>query len=150
MRACLKTGGVRILRTPFRVLREVSGEPERARVSWFKAFLLPALSPGTGKIDFATVFCALLWESEIFQQSAPSGRVRLRSSAMNVRMFVCGSAVALAAWLAVTYVSVVPVQHYPQLGRGSLPISAKRERAQAKPVVEIAGKDKVSLATAGR
>lgn len=48
---------------------------------------------------------------------------------MKVRLFVSGTAVALAAWLGVTYVQTVPVQHYPQLGRGSLPISAKRERA---------------------
>ena len=50
---------------------------------------------------------------------------------MKVRLFVSGSAVALAAWLGVTYVRAVPVQHYPQLGRDSLPISAKRERAKA-------------------
>ena len=42
----------------------------------------------------------------------------------------------MAAWLGVTYVSSVPVQHYPQLGRGSLPLSAKRERA--KEVVRTA------------
>ena len=50
---------------------------------------------------------------------------------MKVRLFVSGSAVALAAWLGVTYVRTVPVQHYPQLGRDSLPISANRERAKA-------------------
>ncbi len=46
---------------------------------------------------------------------------------MKVRLFVSGSAVLLATWLGVTYVRTVPFQGYPQLGRGSLPISAKRE-----------------------
>jgi hypothetical protein len=32
--------------------------------------------------------------------------------------------------LGVTYVRAVPVNHYPQLGRGSLPISAQREHRE--------------------
>ena len=58
---------------------------------------------------------------------------------MKVRMFVSGSALVLAAWLGVTYVRTVPIQHYPQLGRGSLPISAKHEHAA--PAARSAGAD---------
>lgn len=71
---------------------------------------------------------------------------------MKVRMFVSGSAVALAAWLGVTYLRVVPVSHYPQLGRGSLPISAKREHRapRALPAPLPAAGEQTEVAALGR
>ncbi|WP_193213551.1 hypothetical protein [Luteolibacter marinus] len=51
---------------------------------------------------------------------------------MKVRLFVTGSAALLAAWLTATFLSDVPVDRYPQFGKGSVPLSAK----VAKPPVE--------------
>lgn len=51
---------------------------------------------------------------------------------MKVTLFVTGSAAILAAWLGVTYTQAVPVKSYPQLGRGSVPISS--QTASAAPV----------------
>ncbi len=60
---------------------------------------------------------------------------------MKVSIFVTCSALALAAWLGLTYLHVVPNDEYPRLGRSSLPISAKRDAAPgepAKPLVRLA------------
>ena len=53
---------------------------------------------------------------------------------MKIRIFVTGSAALLAAWLAATFFSDVPVERYPQYGKGSVPVSAKAAKKQDKPV----------------
>jgi hypothetical protein len=44
---------------------------------------------------------------------------------MKVRIFVSASAAVFAAWLGLTFVREVPRENYPELGRGSHPVSAK-------------------------
>jgi hypothetical protein len=58
---------------------------------------------------------------------------------MKVRFFVTGTAALLAVWLVATFVNQVPVDRYPQFGRGSVPVSAKalKPKEQAKPVASI-------------
>lgn len=46
---------------------------------------------------------------------------------MKASVFVCASACVFSAWLAVTFLRDVPAKDYPTLGRGSVPISAKRD-----------------------
>jgi hypothetical protein len=53
---------------------------------------------------------------------------------MKVRLFVTGSAALLSLWLAATFFSDVPVERYPQYGRGSVPVSAKTAKPQDQPV----------------
>lgn len=55
---------------------------------------------------------------------------------MKVRLFVTGTSALLAVWLAATFFSEVPVDRYPQFGRGSVPVSAKvvKPAEPAKPV----------------
>lgn len=53
---------------------------------------------------------------------------------MKVRVFVTGSAALLAVWLAATFFSDVPVERYPQYGKGSVPVSAKAVKKQDKPL----------------
>jgi hypothetical protein len=55
---------------------------------------------------------------------------------MKVPMFVTCSAAFLAAWLGVTFFREVPRDAYPQLGKGSLPISAKAEKEETLIVLE--------------
>lgn len=50
---------------------------------------------------------------------------------MKVQLFVTCSAAFLAAWLGVTFFREVPRDAYPQLGKGSQPLSAKTESAEA-------------------
>jgi hypothetical protein len=57
---------------------------------------------------------------------------------MKLRVFVTGSSAALLLWLGVTFVSTVPVQNYPQLGRGSVPVSAQRHHPATKPLADAA------------
>ncbi len=45
---------------------------------------------------------------------------------MKVRFFVTGTAALLAVWLVATFLNEVPVDRYPQFGRGSVPVSAKK------------------------
>jgi hypothetical protein len=62
---------------------------------------------------------------------------------MKVRFFVTGTAALLGLWLGATFVSEVPVDRYPQFGRGSVPLSAKAEKAlpREKPVAILAAED---------
>ncbi len=55
---------------------------------------------------------------------------------MKVRFFVTGTSALLAVWLGATFFSEVPVERYPQFGRGSVPVSAKvvKPVEPAKPV----------------
>lgn len=50
---------------------------------------------------------------------------------MKVSLFVTGSATLLAVWLGVTFVQEIPAKSYQQLGKGSIPISAKVEKPAA-------------------
>ena len=61
---------------------------------------------------------------------------------MKVRFFVTGTAALLAVWLVATFVNQVPVDRYPQFGRGSVPVSAKavKPKEQAKPAPEFEDK----------
>ena len=54
---------------------------------------------------------------------------------MKVRLFVTCSGAFLVAWLGVTFFREVPRDAYPQLGKGSLPISAKAEKKE--PLISI-------------
>jgi hypothetical protein len=56
---------------------------------------------------------------------------------MKVRFFVSGSAALLAVWLAATFFSDVPVERYPQYGKGSVPVSAKTAKKQDKPIAAV-------------
>ncbi|MFC7338006.1 hypothetical protein ACFQY0_12510 [Haloferula chungangensis] len=49
---------------------------------------------------------------------------------MKVPLFVTCSAAFLVAWLGVTFFREVPRDAYPQLGKGSLPVSAKTEKKE--------------------
>lgn len=67
---------------------------------------------------------------------------------MKVRFFVTGTAALLGLWLGATFVSEVPVDRYPQFGRGSVPLSAKAEKAPSreKPVAVLAAEDEAAAA----
>lgn len=58
---------------------------------------------------------------------------------MKVRFFVTGTAALLAVWLVATFYSEVPVDRYPQFGRGSVPVSAKKVTPpqDGKPMVAV-------------
>lgn len=56
-------------------------------------------------------------------------------SLMKVKLFVTGSGGLLAAWLGATFFAAVPVSSYPQLGRGSVPLSVAQIHP-ASPVAE--------------
>lgn len=58
---------------------------------------------------------------------------------MKVRFFVTGSSALLAVWLLATFFSDVPVDRYPQFGKGSVPVSAKvsSPTAQEEPVAAV-------------
>jgi hypothetical protein len=62
---------------------------------------------------------------------------------MKVRFFVTGTAALLAVWLVATFFNEVPVDRYPQFGRGSVPLSAKavKPAEQAKPVAVVDAAD---------
>jgi hypothetical protein len=65
---------------------------------------------------------------------------------MKVRFFVTGTASLLAVWLAATFLTDVPVERYPQYGKGSVPVSAKAARPQADKTVETAKAEKTPVA----
>jgi hypothetical protein len=46
---------------------------------------------------------------------------------MKASVFVCASALLFASWLGVTYLREVPSKDYPNLGSGSVPVSARKE-----------------------
>ena len=49
-----------------------------------------------------------------------------------------GTASLLAVWLAATFMTDVPVERYPQYGKGSVPVSAKVAKPQSDKNVETA------------
>ena len=51
---------------------------------------------------------------------------------MKASVFVCASALLFASWLSVTFLRPVPSKDYPNLGRGSVPVSAKKEATPDK------------------
>ena len=65
---------------------------------------------------------------------------------MKVRFFVTGSASLLAVWLAATFLTDVPVERYPQYGKGSVPVSAKAAKPQPDKAVEKAKAEKTPVA----
>jgi hypothetical protein len=58
---------------------------------------------------------------------------------MKVRFFVTGTAALLAVWLVATFLNEVPVDRYPQFGRGSVPVSAKKvtPKEEGKPMAAV-------------
>ena len=58
---------------------------------------------------------------------------------MKVRFFVTGTAALLAVWLVATFLNEVPVDRYPQFGRGSVPVSAKKVTTpeEGKPMAAV-------------
>lgn len=67
---------------------------------------------------------------------------------MKVRFFVTGTAALLAVWLVATFLNEVPVDRYPQFGRGSVPVSAKKVTPpeEAKPVVAVDSESDAEIA----
>ena len=67
---------------------------------------------------------------------------------MKVRFFVTGSAALLAVWLTATFFSDVPVDRYPQFGKGSVPLSAKtsKPKAEDQPMASL-NADELPIAT---
>ena len=65
---------------------------------------------------------------------------------MNVRFFVTGTASLLAVWLGATFLTDVPVEHYPQYGRGSVPVSAKAAKPKSDKALETAKAEKSPVA----
>jgi hypothetical protein len=59
---------------------------------------------------------------------------------MKVRFFVTGCSALLAVWLLATFFNEVSADHYPQFGKGSVPVSAKATppAAKEKPVASVA------------
>ena len=58
---------------------------------------------------------------------------------MKVRFFVAGSSALLAVWLTATFLSDVPVERYPQFGKGSKPLATKtlKPLEMEKPMVAV-------------
>ena len=69
---------------------------------------------------------------------------------MKASVFVCASALLFASWLTVTYLREVPPKDYPSLGRGSVPLSAKKESPPAVkgPLISLKGEKTPDVATA--
>ena len=69
---------------------------------------------------------------------------------MKASVFVCASALLFASWLTVTYLREVPPKDYPSLGRGSVPLSAKKETPPAVkgPLISLKGEKTPDVATA--
>ena len=69
----------------------------------------------------------------------PASR-RFHAFLMKVRLFVTGTSALLAVWLLATFFNEVPVDRYPQFGKGSVPVSAKTAPAvpREKPVATVA------------
>lgn len=66
---------------------------------------------------------------------------------MKVQLFVTCSAAFLAAWLGVTFFREVPSDAYPQLGKGSLPFSAKVEE-DVEPSITLDEEETSAVAAA--
>lgn len=70
---------------------------------------------------------------------------------MKVRLFVTGSAAVLAVWLGATFAREVPEERYPQLGRGSLPVSAAADSepaGEAQPLISLEKAEALPVAVA--
>jgi hypothetical protein len=68
---------------------------------------------------------------------------------MKASVFVCASALLFASWLTVTYLREVPPKDYPSLGRGSVPLSAKKETPPSKePLISLEGEKAADVANA--
>jgi hypothetical protein len=66
---------------------------------------------------------------------------------MKVRLFVSSMAALLAVWLGVTFVRDVPWQAYPVLGKGGIPMAArKKDQATTGQLVPLATKAEVTIA----
>jgi hypothetical protein len=71
---------------------------------------------------------------------------------MKPTFFVCASAGLFASWLTATYLRPVPSELYPNLGKGSVPVSAKNEtsRDSSKPLLSLEEKEAKLLVEAER
>lgn len=58
---------------------------------------------------------------------------------MQLRHFVCGSAVILVGWLAVTFVYKVPSQRYPKLDKYPATTSLGEKSGATGEVVQVSG-----------
>jgi len=69
---------------------------------------------------------------------------------MKASVFVCASALLFASWLTVTYLREVPPKDYPSLGRGSVPLSARKETPPAikGPLISLEGERAPDVAAA--
>jgi len=69
---------------------------------------------------------------------------------MKASVFVCASALLFASWLAVTYLREVPTKDYPSLGRGSVPLSAKKESSttEKEPLISLEAEATTDMARA--
>ena len=70
---------------------------------------------------------------------------------MKVPLFVTGSAAVLAVWLGATFAREVPEERYPQLGRGSLPITAAAGESpvgEAQPLLSLEKAEALPVAVA--
>jgi len=66
---------------------------------------------------------------------------------MKLSVFVSSTAVVLAVWLTATYLSQVPAEGYPKLGRGSVPQQSAHHAAEtAKPLVKADTKTEAVVA----
>lgn len=68
---------------------------------------------------------------------------------MKASVFVCASALLFASWLTVTYLREVQPKDYPSLGRGSVPLSAKREAPSVpkEPLISMEDEKAPNVAT---
>jgi len=67
---------------------------------------------------------------------------------MNIRKFVSGSSVILAAWLGATFLNEVPSQRYPKLDKN--PATAKLAPDQEKSLAAMEVKSPVLPVSASR
>jgi hypothetical protein len=62
----------------------------------------------------------------------------------NIRNFVCAASMLLAIWLGLTFVSEVPSNRYPSLGKGSVSL---QERPLGPQIYAAVEPGKANLAT---
>ncbi len=66
---------------------------------------------------------------------------------MKASVFVCASALLFASWLSVTFLREVPSKDYPTLGKGSVPVSARKETTPEKePLISLKAEDAKGMA----
>ncbi len=56
---------------------------------------------------------------------------------MNIRKFVSGSSVILAAWLGATFLNEVPSQRYPQLDKNPATVKLALDQAKSLAALEL-------------